>query len=329
MLAGMSTSVDPPDRRIVVFADPEGGPPPDEEMLAPLRALGAVDVVVEPPATPQERLEIARGAEVIVNAAPLVWGYRMLSQLPGLRMISLSSVGTDMVNLDAARELGITVAHQGGNTAPIVAEHEFALLLAAAKRLGYHTSEIRAGRWTRHETTYLAGKRLGVIGTGNTGSRMAQLGRAIGMEVVAWSFHPSEEKARALGLRYVELHDLLATSDAVTLHVASSDETRGLIGREQLARMKRGAIFVNGSRGAVVDTDALVKALESGQIGSAGLDVYDPEPLPDYHPLRRCEQVVLSPHIADNNPEGHAFMLGDAVTHAVAFLEGRPENVVT
>lgn len=316
-------------RRIVVFADPEGGPPPDGEMLAPLAAHGAVEVYDAPPASLAERLAAARGAEIIVNAAPMVWGYRMLSQLPGLRLISLSSVGTDMVNLVAARELGVTVAHQGGNTAPIVAEHEFALLLAAAKHLGFHTGELRAGRWTRHETVYLAGKRLGVVGTGNTGSRMAQLGRAIGMEVVAWSFHPSEEKARALGLRYVELDELLASSDAVTLHVASSDETRGLIGRRELAQMKRGAILVNGSRGDVIDTDALVAALQSGHLAAAGLDVFDPEPLPPDHPLRACAQVVLSPHIADNNAEGHAFMLGDAVANAVAFLEGRPQNVVT
>ncbi len=329
MLGGMSEPTEPSARRIVVFADPEGGPPPEARQLAPLAALGAVEVCAEPPATPEERLAAALGAEVIVNAAPMVWGYRMLSRLPGLRMISLSSVGTDMVNLDAARELGITVAHQGGDTAPIVAEHEFALLLAAAKRLGFHTAELRAGRWTRRETVYLGGKRLGVIGTGNTGARMAQLGRAIGMEVVAWSFHPSEEKARALGLRYVELDELLASSDAVSLHVASSEETRGLIGREQLARMKRGAILVNGSRGAVLDTDALVEALQSGQIGSAGLDVYDPEPLPADHPLRACEQVVLSPHVADNNAEGHAFMLEGAVANAVAFLEGRPQHVVT
>ncbi len=326
MLSAMSESN---TRRIVVFADPEGGPPPEERQIAPLSAHGLVDVYAVPPATPEKRLSVALGAEVIVNAAPLVWGYRMLSRLPGLRMISLSSVGTDMVNLDAARELGITVAHQGGNTAPIVAEHEFALLLAAAKRLGFHTAELRAGRWTRSETVYLGGKRLGVIGTGNTGARMAQLGRAIGMEVVAWSFHPSEEKARALGLRYVELDELLASSDAVSLHVASSEETRGLIGRAQLARMKHGAILVNGSRGAVVDTDALVEALQSGQIGAAGLDVYDPEPLPSDHPLRVCEQVVLSPHVADNNVEGHAFMLNDAVANAVAFLEGCPKNIVT
>ncbi len=315
--------------RIVVFADPEGGPPPDPEMLAPLAAFGSVEVYPEPPATPVERLEAARGAHVIINAAPLAWGYRLLSQLPELRMLSLGSVGTDMVNLDAARELGVTVAHQGGNTAPIVAEHEFALLLAASKRLGFHTAEIRAGRWTRRETVYLAGKRLGVIGTGNTGSRMAQLARAIGMEVVAWSFHPGEEKARALGLRYVELDELLVSSDAVSLHVASSAETRGMIGREQFARMKRGAILVNGSRGDVVDTDALVEALRSGHLGAAGLDVFDPEPLPADHPLRTLEQVVLSPHIADNNPEGHAFMLGDAVANAVAFLKGSPQSVVT
>lgn len=326
MLRAMS---EPLPRRIVVFADPEGGPPPDPQTLAPLDAFGSVEVYPEPPASPEARLEAARGAHVIINAAPLAWGYRLLSQLPELQMISLGSVGTDMVNLPAARDLGVTVAHQGGNTAPIVAEHEFALLLAAAKRLGVHTSEIRAGRWTRQETVYLGGKRLGVVGTGNTGSRMAQLAGAIGMEVVAWTFHPSEEKARALGLRYVELDELLATSDAVSLHVASSGETRGMIGREQLARMKRGAILVNGSRGDVVDTDALVEALESGHIGSAGLDVFDPEPLPVDHPLRALEQVVLSPHIADNNAEGHAFMLGDAVSNAVAFLEGRPRNVVT
>jgi phosphoglycerate dehydrogenase-like enzyme len=220
------------------------------------------------------------------------------------------------------------VCNQGGGTAPIVAEHEFALMLAAAKRLAYQTAELKAGRWAPGEHMTLRGKTLGVVGTGNTGAEMARLARAIGMEVIAWTFRPSDERARALGVRNVTLDELLATADVVSLHVALTPETRHLIAARELALMKPGAILVNGARGAVVDTDALVAALRSGHLGGAGLDVFETEPLPAGHPLLALDQVVLTPHNADATPEGMDLLNRVAVDNVIAFLEGRPQNVV-
>jgi D-3-phosphoglycerate dehydrogenase len=157
---------------------------------------------------------------------------------------------------------------------------------------------------------------------------MARLGRALGMDVVAWTFHPEPARAAGLGVRYVALDDLLRTADVISLHVRLSPESRGLIGARELGLMKPGAILVNTARGPVVDTDALVAALESGRLAGAGLDVFDTEPLPPNHPILTCEQVVLTPHNADQTPEGMDILNAGVVDNVIAFLEGRPQNVV-
>jgi phosphoglycerate dehydrogenase-like enzyme len=155
--------------------------------------------------------------------------------------------------------------------------------------------------------------------------------RAIGMRVVAWTFTPSPERAAALGVEFVELDDLLAQSDVISLHTKLTDDSRGMIGARELGLMKRGAILVNAGRGPLVNEEALVASLESGHLGGAGLDVFTKEPLPHDAPTLRCKQVVLTPHNADSTPEGMHFLnLNEgAVDNAIAFLEGQPQNVVT
>lgn len=177
------------------------------------------------------------------------------------------------------------------------------------------------------ENVFLQGKTLGVIGAGAIGSELARLAGAIGMEVVAWTFHPTPERALRLGVRYLGLDELLATADVVTLNVALTDETAGMIGERELGLMKPGAFLVNGGRGALVETDALVRALHSGHLGGAGLDVYDTEPLPADDPILTCEQVALTPHMADQTPEGTELLNEGAVDNVIAFLEGNPRNV--
>ncbi len=216
-----------------------------------------------------------------------------------------------------------------GRTAPIVAEHALALMLAIARRTGYQTQLMRQGGWRTGDNLYLRGKTLGVVGVGPIGAQLAQLGRAIGMTVQAWTFHPTPERSAELDIPFVGLDVLLRTSDVVSLHVKLTDATRGLIGRRELAQMKRGALLVNTARGAVVDTVALVDALNAGHLGGAGIDVYDVEPLPADHPLLACEQVVLTPHVADQNPEGMEILNQGAVDNVIAFLKGRPQNRVT
>ena len=174
----------------------------------------------------------------------------------------------------------------------------------------------------------LQGKTLGIIGTGNIGATMARLARAVGMNVIAWTFNPSPERAEKLGVRYVELDELLMTSDVVSLHVAVSDKTRGMIGKRELGLMKEGALLVNGARGAIVDTPALVEALNAGRLGGAAVDVFEQEPPPPDHPLFACEQVILTPHCADMTVEGVELLNVGVVENVIAFLEGHTQNNV-
>ncbi len=300
---------------------------PHLERLAP---FGEVVVYPDLPADDDERLERVRGANVIINShGSMKWPPAMLEKLSGVQLFALCSVGTDAVDVGIAAKLGITVCNQGDSTSAIVAEHEFALMLATARRLGDSTRDIRAGGWPEGQLMTLHGKTVGIVGTGNSGLQMAKLCKALGMNVVAWSFHPRAAEARAIGIRYLELDELLRQVDVVSLHVGLSEQTRGLIGAHQFALMRDGAILVNGSRGPVVDTDALVAALRSGKLAGAGLDVFDPEPLTAGHQLSELENVVMSPHAADATPEGFDLLNKTVVDNIVAFLEGRPRNVVT
>ena len=298
--------------------------------LKKLEAYGEVVLHTDRPSSTDEQISRAKGARVVMNTRGAVtWGEEEFGRLPDLEMITTCSIGTDMFDLDAARRHNVTICNQPGRTAPVVAEHMLALMFAAARRVAFMTSEMKAGRWPRMDSVMLQGKVLGIVGTGAIGAEMARLGLALGMDVIAWTYNPSEGRAQRLGVRYVALDELLETADVVSLHVKLTDESRGLIGREQLAKMKRTAILLNGARGPVVDTQALVDALNAGALAGAGIDVYDEEPTPADHPLLTCDQVVLTPHCADMTPEGVDLLNGGAVENVIAFLEGRPQNTVT
>jgi D-3-phosphoglycerate dehydrogenase len=298
--------------------------------LERLRPYGEVVLYRDRPPDEAEKIRRAAEADVLINSRGAVkWPREALAKLPKLRFITVCGIGTDAIDLGAARERGIVVSNIPDRTAPIVAEHALALMLAAAKRAAFHTAELKAGRWTNRDIIYLGGKTLGVIGFGPIGTRVAVLARAIGMHVVAWTFHPSAARAEQLGVPLVELDDLLRRSDVVSIHVKLTAESRHMIGRRELALMKRGSLLVNTARGAIVDTDALVEALRGGHLAGAALDVYDTEPLPPDHPLLTCDQVVLTPHNADQTPEGYDILNGGAVDNVIAFLEGRPQNVVS
>ena len=289
-----------------------------------------VTVFSDLPGGLDEQVERARDADIILNSrAQVAWKEDSLRRLPRLALIATCSIGVDNIDLVVARELGILVCNQPGRTAPIVAEHALALLMAVAKRAAFFTESMRAGRWERMDTVYLNGKTLGVIGAGDIGGAVARLGRALGMNVVAWTPHPSPERAQRLGVRFLALDELLALADAVSIHVKLTDQTRGLIGARELARMRPGALLVNTARGPVVDAAALKAALDSGHLGGAGLDVFAEEPLPAGDPLLSCQQVVLTPHCADTTPEGVDLLNGGAVDNILAFLRGEPRNVVS
>jgi D-3-phosphoglycerate dehydrogenase len=248
--------------------------------------------------------------------------------LPRLRLISVCGIGTDAIDLKTAHELGILVCNLPGRTAAIVAEHALALMLATARRTWFQTNELKSGRWTSRYNLYLGGKTLGLGGAGSIAAQTARLGRAIGMRVQAWTFHPSAERARSLGVEFVPFEELLSTSDVISLHLKLTERSRGLIGRAELARMKPEALLINTARGALVDTLALAGALNAGRLGGAGIDVFEEEPVPPDHPLLSCAQVVLTPHNADQTTEGMEILNGGAVDNIIAFLEGRPQNQV-
>ena len=314
--------------RIVV----PGDDPPQiagSPQLERLESYGEVVIYEDRPEGVEEKIERAQGAQVIINSRGIVtWREEELRALPELRLITTCSIGTDMIDLAVAKELGVVVSNQPGRTAPVVAEHMFGLMFGLAKRAFYQTAEMKAGRWTRMMNIGLQGKVLGIVGTGHIGAEMARLGKGIGMEVIAWTFNPSEARGRELGVRFVDLEELLRTADVVSLHVKLTEETHHLIGAKELGLMKDEALLLNGARGDVVDMEGLVEALNGGGLGGAGLDVYPEEPLPEGHPILGCEQVVLTPHAADQTAEGVELLNEGAVDNIIAFLEGRPQNNV-
>ncbi len=316
----------------IVIAIPGDDPPQLQTSahLARLRARGEVVLHLDRPADDAEKLRRLAGATCLINSRSAVkWPGHLLRQLPALRMITVCGIGVDSIDTATASELGIVVCNVPGMTAPIVAEHALALMLATARRVVFQTGQLRNGVWKTPDNIYLNGKTLGVLGTGSIGAAMIRLGKAIGMRVQAWSFNPSSERSRELGAPFVARDELLQTSDVVSIHLKLTEQTRGLIGSRELALMKPGSILVNTARGAIVDTAALVQALHSGHLGGAGIDVFDTEPLPADHPLLACEQVVLTPHVADQNPEGMEILNRGAVDNVLAFLDGKPMNRVS
>jgi len=218
----------------------------------------------------------------------------------------------------------------GGSNAP-TAELGWALLLMCARDLGKAERLARAGKWHDGiaQAVVLEGKRLGVLGLGKLGSRAAVYGRAFGMEVVAWSQNLTPEKAAAGGAKYVSKDELLSTSDFVSIHLALSDRTRGLIQAADLAKMKKTAILVNTSRGPIVDEAALIAALREKRIAGAGLDVFDVEPLPVDHPLRALDNAVLTPHLGYVVDQNYRAFFGGVVDAIRGFLDGKPVRVLT
>ncbi len=254
--------------------------------LERLRPYGEVVLYSTSPAGDAEKLSRVRDAQVMINSRGAVkWPRHLLEQLPRLRFITVCGIGTDSIDLEAARERNIIVSNIPGQTASVVAEHALALMLAASKRVSYQTAELRAGRWIGMNNVYLRDKTAGVIGTGAIGAKMIELCRALGMRVVAWTFNPSAERSRRLGVRFLELDELLRVSDVVTIHVKLTPESHHLIGTRELSLMKAGSLLVNTARGPIVDAAALVESLRSGHLGGAGLDVYDTEPLPGERPV--------------------------------------------
>ncbi|GAA5920774.1 hypothetical protein JCM1841_004183 [Sporobolomyces salmonicolor] len=256
----------------------------------------------------------------------------VLEQLPNLRFITTTGLRNRAIDLVAAKELGIVVsgtAGPGGGSSVGTVEQTWALILALSRRIRQEHESVRSGRWQTGLATGLAGKQLGLIGVGRLGSQVAAVGKAFGMSVVGWSPNLTEERAEQAGVNLAaSLEDLLSISDVVSLHLVLAESTKGLLGAKELALLKPEAFLVNTSRGPLIDEAALLDTLRSGAIRGAGLDVFDQEPLPVNHPLRRMDNVVLSPHMGYVETPLYQLWWEQTVENVQAFLAGKPVRVL-
>jgi len=255
---------------------------------------------------------------------------KLVEKLPNLKFVSLTGRRAASLDSKALAERGIPVSHTGaGNGTASTVELTWALILAAARNLERAQRNMRSGKW--HQAlpagTALGGKTLGLIGAGGIGAKVGLAGKAFGMDVVAWSPNLTPEKAGAAGVRYVEKDELLSTSDVITIHMVLSDRTRGLLGKRELERIKPGGMLVNTSRGPLIDEAALLGWLKKGK-GHAALDVYEREPLPAKHPLRKLANVTLSPHLGYVNEENYRTFYRDTVENVAAWLAGKPIRIL-
>jgi phosphoglycerate dehydrogenase-like enzyme len=297
--------------------------------LERLRARGEVRLYTEPPRDEADLLARLAGAPILIpirERTPLT--AERLAALPALRLISMTGTGVASVDVTAATGRGVLVTNTPATSVPAVAELSFGLAIALLRRIPAIDGWIRHDRWPQTLGHELFGKTLGVVGFGEIGRRVAEIGRAFGMDVVAWSRRLTDAAARPAGVRALDLPSLMATADVVSIHLRSSPETRGLVSRDLIRRMKPGAILVNTARAAIVDEDALHEALAAGRIGGAGLDVFGEEPLPAGHRWAALENVVLTSHRGWTTHETLDRFLARAVDNALAFLDGAPTNVV-
>lgn len=300
----------------------------EERHVKKLRFLGDLEVFKEPPRTAEElKTRIKEADIVIVGWSSLT--RNVIDSAKRLKMISIWATTCHYADLEAAKERGIVVTHVPSYATEAVAEYTFALLLAAARKLTLADKHVRKGSfdWRPFGGMELAGKTLGIIGTGAIGFRVAEIARAFKMQLLGYDKYPNPKRAEELGLKYVDLKTLLRESDVITNHVTLTSETEKLIGKKEINIMKAGVVIINTSQGKVVDEKALGEALKSGKIAYAGLDVLAKEPPSKNTPLFKLDNTVLSPHIGFNTAEAEARCSDICVDNVVNFVEGKHQNV--
>jgi D-3-phosphoglycerate dehydrogenase len=297
--------------------------------LAPM--LDGVGTPIGPgTATPADLLSSIGPAEAVIASSLVTYDGSAMDRAPLLRVIARTGIGVDKVDLDAATERGIAVCNAPDAPTVSTAEHAIALMLMVAKQIPSAQAALRGGGrdfFASHQGEELSGRTLGLAGIGRIGTRVARMAAGLDMRILAYDPYVDEATAVAAGIELVgSLDELLAGVDIVSLHLPLTDGTRHLIDGERMGWMKRGAILINTARGALVDHDALIGALELGHLAGAGLDVTDPEPLPTDHPLLHRDDVVVTPHVAAATAAGKVRLYESAVTQALQVLRGEYPN---
>lgn len=289
--------------RRVVLAD--ALPPDGIRILEETEGLALDDRVG---ATREQLRESLRGAAGLIVRSGTRVDEDLLGAADALEVIGRAGVGLDNIDLGFATRRGVAVLNAPAGNTISTTELAFGLLLAAARRIPAADRSVRGGAWDRRGLSgmQLCGHTLGVVGMGRIGSEMARRARAFGLGVLGYDPYVEPDRAEELGVRMVELDELLARSDFVSLHLPLTEETQGLLDAARIARMRPGAILVNAARGGLVDEEALAEALRSGHLAAAALDVFETEPLPAGHPLRDAPNLVLTPHIGASTPEAQA-----------------------
>ena len=258
----------------------------------------------------------------------------LIERLPNLKLITIIGMSLPNLDMDAATDHGVLVAHVNyanpafrsiSNATPELA---WGLMIATVRNLAEEHRRMREGGWQSTTGMILSGKTLGLVGLGRIGKRMAEYAKVFGMEIIAWSQNLTEQAAAEVGVRRVEKDELFARADVISVHLVLSDRTRGLIGERELGLMKPSAYLINTSRGPIVDEPALIESLKSKRIAGAGIDVYDAEPPAPDHPLRSLPNVTLSPHLGYVTRETlHAFY-SDTIEAVAAWLDGAPVRII-
>jgi glycerate dehydrogenase len=305
---------------------------PGDNPWTELAEVGALEVYER--SALSEILPRARGASVLVtNKTPL--SAATLAALPELRGISVLATGVNVVDVGAARARGIVVSNVPAYSTASVAQHTLALLLELSNRVGLHDASVRAGQWQRSlDFCYweaplldLAGRRLGIVGYGEIGKRVAQAASALGMQVVAARFASRTQKSSEIPR--LDLDELFCTSDVISLHCPLTAETERLISGARLRSLKPSALLINTARGGLVDEAELASALSSGALGGAALDVLSSEPPSANHPLLGLPNCIVTPHVAWTSLESRRRLLRVTVENVRGILAGQPVHVVT
>lgn len=297
--------------------------------LADWGSLSAeVRVFTKPFADADDAVRSLAGFDVLVAMRERTgFAAEVLERLTDLRLLVSTGPANSVIDVAAARKLGITVCGTGYESHPTI-EHTWALILAAARNLSDEVESMRKGGWQVSVGDGLFGKTLGILGLGRVGSEVARVGRAFGMNTIAWSQNLTAETAAEHGVRAVTKEQLFAESDVLTIHVVLSGRTRGLVTAAELGAMKTSAILVNTSRGPVVDEVALVDTLLHGRIRAAAIDVFDTEPLPADHQLRSLPNALLTGHIGYVTRDLYKIFYQDAVEDIAAFQAGAPIRLI-